>query len=151
MELALLQYLPDLSLKYMPKLIKRFQLSQLIADQDLQLYYQIACSGVQICNLRWRKSKVLKCALRLLAFRPLQPNEVLVSTPTTQIQSAPVLATEQAVSNINTVVAAPQEQIQAIAEKKLHHLSKTLLLRQIYKMSLSIYQKFQSRLKKRLI
>lgn len=117
-ELALLQYLPDLSLKYSAEINQKIsQLSQLIADQDLQLYYQIACKGRADLQLAVTQEQGFEmCVLRLLAFRPLQPNEVLVSTPATQIQSAPVLASEQAVSNINTVVAAPQEQIQAIAE-----------------------------------
>lgn len=117
-ELALLQYLPDLSLKYSAEINQKIsQLSQLIADQDLQLYYQIACKGRADLQLAVTQEQGFEmCVLRLLAFRPLQPNEVLVSTPATQIQSVPVLATEQAVSNINTVVAAPQDQIQAIAE-----------------------------------
>lgn len=117
-ELALLQYLPDLSLKYSAEINQKIsQLSKLIADQDLQLYYQIACKGRADLQLAVTQEQGFEmCVLRLLAFRPLQPNEVLVSTPTTQIQSAPVLASEQAVSNINTVVAAPQDQIQAIAE-----------------------------------
>lgn len=120
-ELALLQYLPDLSLKYSAEINQKIsQLSQLIADQDLQLYYQIACKGRADLQLAVTQEQGFEmCVLRLLAFRPLQPNEVLVSTPATQIQSAPVLASEQAVSNINTVVAAPQEQIQAIAEDTL--------------------------------
>lgn len=120
-ELALLQYLPDLSLKYSAEINQKIsQLSQLIADQDLQLYYQIACKGRADLQLAVTQEQGFEmCVLRLLAFRPLQPNEVLVSTPTTQIQSAPVLASEQAVSNINTVVAAPQEQIQAIVEDTL--------------------------------
>lgn len=117
-ELALLQYLPDLSLKYSAEINQKIsQLSQLIADQDLQLYYQIACKGRADLQLAVTQEQGFEmCVLRLLAFRPLQPNEVLVSTPATQIQSAPVLATEQVVTNINTVVAAPQDQIQAIAE-----------------------------------
>lgn len=117
-ELALLQYLPDLSLKYSAEINQKIsQLSKLIADQDLQLYYQIACKGRADLQLAVTQEQGFEmCVLRLLAFRPLQPNEVLVSTPATQIQSAPVLASEQAVSNINTVVAAPQDQIQAIAE-----------------------------------
>lgn len=117
-ELALLQYLPDLSLKYSAEINQKIsQLSQLIADQDLQLYYQIACKGRADLQLAVTQEQGFEmCVLRLLAFRPLQPNEVLVSTPVTQIQSASVLATEQAVTNINTVVAAPQDQIQALAE-----------------------------------
>lgn len=117
-ELALLQYLPDLSLKYSAEINQKIsQLSQLIADQDLQLYYQIACKGRADLQLAVTQEQGFEmCVLRLLAFRPLQPNEVLVSTPATQIQSAPVLATEQVVTNINTVVAAPQDQIQVIAD-----------------------------------
>lgn len=118
-ELALLQYLPDLSLKYSAEINQKIsQLSQLIADQDLQLYYQIACKGRADLQLAVTQEQGFEmCVLRLLAFRPLQPNEVLVSTPAVQTQSAPVLATEQAVTNIDTVVIAPpQDQIQAIEE-----------------------------------
>lgn len=45
-ELALLQYLPELGLKYSEEInAKILQLSKLISAQDLQLYYQIACKG----------------------------------------------------------------------------------------------------------
>ena len=89
----------------------------MIADQDLQLYYQIACKGRADLQLAVTQEQGFEmCVLRLLAFRPLQPNEVLVSAPATQIQSAPVLATEQAVAHSNVVVAAPQDQIQSIIE-----------------------------------
>ncbi|PJG43545.1 DNA polymerase III subunits gamma and tau [Acinetobacter tandoii] len=117
-ELALLQYLPDLSLKYSAEINQKIsQLSQLIADQDLQLYYQIACKGRADLQLAVTQEQGFEmCVLRLLAFRPLQPNEVLVSTPATQIQSTPVLATEQAVAHSNVVVAAPQDQTQSIME-----------------------------------
>lgn len=117
-ELALLQYLPDLSLKYSAEINQKIsQLSQLIADQDLQLYYQIACKGRADLQLAVTQEQGFEmCVLRLLAFRPLQPNEVLVSAPATQIQSAPVLATEQAVAHSNVIVAAPQDQIQSIME-----------------------------------
>lgn len=117
-ELALLQYLPDLSLKYSAEINQKIsQLSQLIADQDLQLYYQIACKGRADLQLAVTQEQGFEmCVLRLLAFRPLQPNEVLVSAPATQIQSVPVLATEQAVAHSNVVVAAPQDQTQSIIE-----------------------------------
>lgn len=117
-ELALLQYLPDLSLKYSAEINQKIsQLSQLIADQDLQLYYQIACKGRADLQLAVTQEQGFEmCVLRLLAFRPLQPNEVLVSALTTQTQSVPVLATEQAVAHSNVVVAAPQDQIQSIVE-----------------------------------
>ncbi|NCI79347.1 DNA polymerase III subunit gamma/tau [Acinetobacter kanungonis] len=117
-ELALLQYLPDLSLKYSAEINQKIsQLSQLIADQDLQLYYQIACKGRADLQLAVTQEQGFEmCVLRLLAFRPLQPNEVLVSAPATQIQSAPVLVTEQAVAHSNVVVEAQQDQIQSIVE-----------------------------------
>lgn len=118
-ELALLQYLPDLSLKYSAEINQKIsQLSQLIADQDLQLYYQIACKGRADLQLAVTQEQGFEmCVLRLLAFRPLQPNEVLVSAPTTQIQSVPVLATEQAVAHSNVVVEeAQQDQTQSIVE-----------------------------------
>ncbi len=117
-ELALLQYLPDLSLKYSAEINQKIsQLSQLIADQDLQLYYQIACKGRADLQLAVTQEQGFEmCVLRLLAFRPLQPNEVLVSATTIQIQSAPVLTTEQVVAHTNPVVAAPQDQIQSIVE-----------------------------------
>jgi DNA polymerase-3 subunit gamma/tau len=119
-ELALLQYLPDLSLKYSAEINQKIShLSKLIADQDLQLYYQIACKGRADLQLAVTQEQGFEmCVLRLLAFRPLQPNEVLVSTPATEIQTAPVLATEQAVPHINAVVEAPQDQIQSIVEVK---------------------------------
>ena len=51
-ELALLQYLPELGLKYSEEInAKILQLSKLISAQDLQLYYQIACKVVQTCSL----------------------------------------------------------------------------------------------------
>jgi len=117
-ELALLQYLPDLSLKYSAEINQKIsQLSQLIADQDLQLYYQIACKGRADLQLAVTQEQGFEmCVLRLLAFRPLQPNEVLVSAPATQTQSAPVLATEQAVAHSNVVVAVPQDKTQSIIE-----------------------------------
>ena len=61
-ELALLQYLPDLSLKYSAEINKKImQLSQLISAQDLQLYYQVACKGLRICNCGTQEQG-FKCA-----------------------------------------------------------------------------------------
>ena len=79
-ELALLQYLPDLSLKYSAEINKKImQLSQLISAQDLQLYYQVACKGRAELLLAVTPEQGFEmCVLRLLAFRPLQPNEVPV-------------------------------------------------------------------------
>lgn len=86
-ELALLQYLPDLSLKYSAEINKKImQLSQLISAQDLQLYYQVSCKGRADLQLAVTQEQGFEmCVLRLLAFRPLQPNEVLVSA-TSQVQ-----------------------------------------------------------------
>ena len=80
-ELALLQYLPELSLKYSAEINRKImQLSQQIAAQDLQLYYQIACKGRAELQLAVTQEQGFEMSvLRMLAFRPLQPNEVLVA------------------------------------------------------------------------
>lgn len=92
-ELALLQYLPDLSLKYSAEINKKImQLSQLVSAQDLQLYYQVACKGRAELQLAVTQEQGFEmCILRLLAFRPLQPNEMLVSeSMPIQPQIAPI-------------------------------------------------------------
>ena len=93
-ELALLQYLPELSLKYSAEINKKImQLSQQIAAQDLQLYYQIACKGRAELQLAVTQEQGFEMSvLRMLAFRPLQPNEVLV----VQTNSAVVESVQQA-------------------------------------------------------
>jgi DNA polymerase-3 subunit gamma/tau len=94
-ELALLQYLPELSLKYSAEINKKImQLSQQIAAQDLQLYYQIACKGRAELQLAVTQEQGFEMSvLRMLAFRPLQPNEVLVA----QANSVVVESVQQAV------------------------------------------------------
>ena len=89
-ELALLQYLPDLSLKYSAEInAKIMQLSDLISAQDLQLYYQVACKGRADLQLAVTQEQGFEmCVLRLLAFRPMQPNEV-------SLQKASQSATQQ--------------------------------------------------------
>lgn len=79
-ELALLQYLPDLSLKYSAEINQKImQLSGLISAQDLQLYYQVACKGRADLQLAVTQEQGFEMTvLRLLAFRPLQPSEVPV-------------------------------------------------------------------------
>ncbi len=79
-ELALLQYLPDLSLKYSAEINQKImQLSALISAQDLQLYYQIACKGRADLQLAVTQEQGFEMTvLRLLAFRPLQPSEIPV-------------------------------------------------------------------------
>ena len=101
-ELALLQYLPDLSLKYSAEINKKImQLSQMISAQDLQLYYQVSCKGRADLQLAVTQEQGFEmCVLRLLAFRPLQPNEVLVSaTPQVQ-QQVPQVDVQAAVHNV---------------------------------------------------
>lgn len=105
-ELALLQYLPDLSLKYSAEINKKImQLSQLISAQDLQLYYQVSCKGRADLQLAVTQEQGFEmCVLRLLAFRPLQPNEVLVSaTPQVQ-QQGPQVDVQAVVHNEQHVV-----------------------------------------------
>ncbi|KKW81471.1 DNA polymerase III subunits gamma and tau, partial [Acinetobacter sp. AG1] len=87
-ELALLQYLPNLALKYSEEINQKIlQLSKLISAQDLQLYYQIACKGRAELQLAVTQEQGFEMTvLRLLAFRPLTLNEVTVTaTPVTQI------------------------------------------------------------------
>ncbi|MGF2878955.1 DNA polymerase III subunit gamma/tau [Acinetobacter johnsonii] len=99
-ELALLQYLPELSLKYSAEINKKImQLSQQIAAQDLQLYYQIACKGRAELQLAVTQEQGFEMSvLRMLAFRPLQPNEVLVaqtnSVVVESVQQATILSAD---------------------------------------------------------
>lgn len=92
-ELAMLQYLPDLSLKYSAEINKKIMtLSQLVSAQDIQLYYQIACKGRADLQLAVTQEQGFEMTvLRLLAFRPLQANEIVVSEPRT-VQSSLVAA-----------------------------------------------------------
>ncbi|NNG82076.1 DNA polymerase III subunit gamma/tau [Acinetobacter sp. ANC 5378] len=115
-ELALLQYLPDLSLKYSAEINKKImQLSQLISAQDLQLYYQVACKGRSDLQLAVTQEQGFEmCVLRLLAFRPLQPNEVLVSAPQQVQQQAPQVAVQAPVQNAQPYVEEYQAPIAEI-------------------------------------
>lgn len=93
-ELALLQYLPDLGLKYSAEInAKIMQLSQIVSAQDLQLYYQIACKGRADLQMAVTQEQGFEmCVLRLLAFRPMQPNEIPVSAAPSFPQPAAVSA-----------------------------------------------------------
>lgn len=86
-ELALLQYLPELSLKYSDEINQKIlALSKTVSAQDLQLYYQIACKGRAELQLAVTQEQGFEmCVLRLLAFRPLALDEIVVheSAPTT--------------------------------------------------------------------
>ena len=104
-ELALLQYLPELGLKYSAEInAKIMQLSGLISAQDLQLYYQIACKGRADLQLAVTQEQGFEmCVLRLLAFRPLQPNEVVsVQTP-----SMPQIQQTELTSAVVTTIETP--------------------------------------------
>ena len=127
-ELALLQYLPELSLKYSAEINKKImQLSQQIAAQDLQLYYQIACKGRAELQLAVTQEQGFEMSvLRMLAFRPLQPNEVLVahansavveSVQQTAIPSAaPETALQQDAQTVDVEVAFEDAAITQNAE-----------------------------------
>ena len=86
-ELALLQYLPDLALKYSAEINQKIlQLCKLISAQDLQLYYQIACKGRADLQLAVTQVQGFEmCVLRLLAFRPMAANEVLMTAKSANI------------------------------------------------------------------
>ena len=116
-ELALLQYLPDLSLKYSAEINKKImQLSQMISAQDLQLYYQVSCKGRADLQLAVTQEQGFEmCVLRLLAFRPLQPNEVLVSaTPQVQ-QHVPQVDVQAVVHNVQHHVPAQESVVETPA------------------------------------
>ena len=102
-ELALLQYLPELSLKYSAEINQKImQLSQLISAQDLQLYYQVACKGRADLQLAVTQEQGFEmCVLRLLAFRPLQPNEIPVSQAQVVTQNVQPLVQQQVDSEIS--------------------------------------------------
>ncbi|MHA3064740.1 DNA polymerase III subunit gamma/tau [Acinetobacter sp. ANC 4641] len=91
-ELALMHYLPDLSLKYSQEINQKIRnLSQQVSPQDLQLYYQIACKGRS--ELTWavtQEQGFEMCILRLLAFRPLQMGEVIQTVESAQSSSVAV-------------------------------------------------------------
>ncbi|WP_130804728.1 DNA polymerase III subunit gamma/tau [Acinetobacter ihumii] len=78
-ELALLQYLPELALKYSQEINQKIvALSKIVSAQDLQLYYQIACKGREELQLAVTQEQGFEmCVLRLLAFRPLARDEVI--------------------------------------------------------------------------
>jgi DNA polymerase III subunit gamma/tau len=108
-ELALLQYLPDLSLKYSAEINKKImQLSQSVAAQDLQLYYQIACKGRADLQLAVTQEQGFEmCILRLLAFRPIQPNEVMVQAAV-HVNAPQISNVQPTVIAETTVVQEPQ-------------------------------------------
>ena len=114
-ELALLQYLPDLSLKYSAEInAKIMHLSSLISAQDLQLYYQIACKGRADLQLAVTQEQGFEMTvLRLLAFRPLQVNEVHIAATSSQDTIQPALETAP-----QSVIQPAHIQLQASASSQ---------------------------------
>ena len=96
-ELAMMQYLPDLSLKYSAEINQKIiQLSRVVSAQDLQLYYQIACKGRAELQLAVTQEQGFEMTvLRLLAFRPIQVNEIVVTQ-----QNAPQAIDSNSIQNV---------------------------------------------------
>ncbi|WP_288491670.1 DNA polymerase III subunit gamma/tau [uncultured Acinetobacter sp.] len=119
-ELALLQYLPELSLKYSDEINQKIlALSKTVSAQDLQLYYQIACKGRAELQLAVTQEQGFEmCVLRLLAFRPLALDEIVVheSAPKTlehSTQSTSTVSVESAETdepNVHTHTALESKQ-----------------------------------------
>lgn len=117
-ELALLQYLPDLSLKYSDEINRKIlQLSRLVSAQDLQLYYQIACKGRADLQLAVTQEQGFEmCILRLLAFRPLSPDETLltVSEPSASTENIPALVSQAQTFQTEAVSSQPQDMVSPV-------------------------------------
>ena len=122
-ELALLQYLPELSLKYSAEINQKImQLSALIAAADLQLYYQVACKGRADLQMAVTQEQGFEmCILRLLAFRPLQPNEVAATSPTVvQVAAMPAPAVAEAQVAMQTTAEQSTHIIALVAAVEAH-------------------------------
>jgi len=114
-ELALLQYLPDLGLKYSDEINRKIlQLSRLISAQDLQLYYQIACKGRADRQLSLTQEQGFEmCILRLLAFRPLAPDEISIDNSGPAVSDSSFSASAE----VNTAPRSSEPQVTVLAEK----------------------------------
>lgn len=129
-ELALLQYLPDLGLKYSAEINQKIlQLSKLISAQDLQLYYQIACKGrgdLQIAVTQEQGFEM--CVLRLLAFRPLDPTEYIEVESTITVESSSSVM-PQSMNSIESIESGSNRSEIHFAEKKIeeHRLSEQII------------------------
>lgn len=90
---------------------RKAQIAQLIHPQDLQLYYQIALQGRTDLALSLTPEQGFEmCVMRLLAFRPIAANEVVVHT--TQVNTLQVEAQKAHVS-----ISQPVEMHQAEHEQ----------------------------------
>lgn len=115
-ELAMLQYLPEMALKYSDEINRKIhQLSQFLQPQDIQLYYQIACKGRADLQLAVTPTQGFEmCVLRLLAFRPLQMDEVVaVQQPQTPViaDNHPPQYVEAVVDVIQPVTQTPEHAV----------------------------------------
>ena len=131
-ELALMQYLPDLSLKYSAEINQKItQLAQVVSAQDLQLYYQIACKGRADLQIAVTQEQGFEMTvLRLLAFRPLQANEITVNT-NQSVQTLQTQAIEQNHSQANPQHVEQRNQSSTIIEETLetqntHHVDEAI-------------------------
>ena len=119
-ELAMLQYLPELSLKYSAEINQKImQLSQLVSAQDLQLYYQIACKGRAELQLAVTQEQGFEMTvLRLLAFRPIQNNEIIVQQQTNQRQiEAETVQVDRHIQTQATTISIEKEESIAQSEQ----------------------------------
>lgn len=83
---------------------RKAQISQLISAQDLQLYYQIALQGHADLALSLTPEQGFEmCVMRLLAFRPLSQNEVLVQPQSQHVSPVDHIQTQQVHAQNKTV------------------------------------------------
>ena len=81
-QIALRQILPDLTLNLSQTEAKQLaSLASSIDPQTVQLYYQIVVQAREQIKLANTPMQALKCLLRLLAFRPLSNDAVVIEQP----------------------------------------------------------------------
>ncbi|HAR74991.1 MAG TPA: DNA polymerase III subunit gamma/tau, partial [Psychrobacter sp.] len=106
-QLALCQLLPEVALNVNEAQTQHInQLAQHMSPDVLQLYYEIvvqAREGVKLASTPMQALEM--CILRLLAFRPLPVDEILVNVPDSAIQTieAASTTTESNTGSTNTV------------------------------------------------
>ncbi len=84
------------------------------------MYYQIACKGRADLQIAVTQEQGFEmCVLRLLAFRPLQANEVLVAAPQNTAQTA---ASQSVVTQMEQAPQAVATQNTAQAEQHVTEL-----------------------------
>lgn len=90
-QLALTQLLPEVALNVNEAQAQQInQLAQHMSPDVLQLYYEIVVQAREGLKLASTPMQALEmCILRLLAFRPLPVDEILVNVPDTTISSVP--------------------------------------------------------------